>query len=247
MIDITCTATRRPEILDKTLASFKKNMFHDRPCCLIINVDPVGDDILSSEIFALASEYFPRIVYRSPDEANFPQAFIWTWTHATSDFVFHLEDDWELLVPIDLDAMLAKMKEIPDLMGLRLHWRRTEEECKPFARTIPYNAEDGFFEPVEAMRNPEGICGHPTLFRHKFISTVLPYMTLDKNPEKQLRYNKHTAQVIREHRWGIWGKQFEPPQIRDLGRAWIADSGWRKAGSRAFFKKWEKIPIEETE
>ena len=43
-IDITITSSLRPELLDKTLNSFKTNLFNDdKKYRIIINIDPAGD------------------------------------------------------------------------------------------------------------------------------------------------------------------------------------------------------------
>ncbi len=242
MIDIYTTAVRRPEILEITLSSFKEKLFKDHPCRLIINVDPVGHDIPSQDVVEVARKYFPNIVSRCPDKPEFSVAHLWCWQQIMSDFTFALEDDWELLEEVSLQDMLDKFKEIKDLMALRLSWKATQDDCKPFIRVIPYNAEVGFFEVPDFRKPTESVCGHPTLWRTSLIRAMLPYIETGKNPEKFIRGNKHTAALLRKYRFGIWAKQNQPATIKELGREWISHSEWRKSGSKAFFLKWERKP-----
>ena len=45
IIDVACTAVKRPLIIEKTFKSFRENLFKDHKCRLVINIDPVGDNI----------------------------------------------------------------------------------------------------------------------------------------------------------------------------------------------------------
>lgn len=244
MIDITMTAVRRPTIIERTLSSFKKNLFKDHPTRLIINIDPVGEDTRLCEITDVIEDYFPYMITRIPAKPHFTKAFIWTWQQATSKYVFHLEDDWELLRPVDLDAMIALMDKYPDLGGLRLAWKDAEgETVKNFPRSFfDWNGE--YFEcPIE-RRGCDGTCGHPTLYRGELIERIVPYMREEYNPEKQLRYwIPEIPPIIEEYTYGVFAQPNDKAIIAEIGERWRNQHGWVKQGGcsqKAFFKWWIK-------
>jgi hypothetical protein len=99
LIDITMTATRRPAILLKTLDSFFSGCFNPiaNRCRIIINVDPAGEDIPSYEMSKIVEIYCQKYSISMPMTASFSKAFKWCWTQTQAPWIFHLEDDWELL------------------------------------------------------------------------------------------------------------------------------------------------------
>lgn len=242
MIDITMTATRRPELIRKTLSTFSsKFFFRTNDYRLILNVDPVGKDIQSFEIIDLCREYFPYTTCRCPNEPSFSKAFKWVWSRVDADFVFHLEDDWELLRPVDLVKMLDIMADNPDLALLRLPWKPTDtESAKNWKYFFPWNGE--FFECPEEHKREVGFCGHPSLIRGEFVRNTVKYIDENRNPEKQFHHG--TVEIMKEidkWRYGVFAEQNQPPAIRDIGRRWMIKNDHRKAGSKAFFTQWEKI------
>jgi hypothetical protein len=46
---------------------------------------------------------------------------------------------------------------------------------------------------------------------------------------------------IDKWRYGVFAEQNQPPVIRDIGRKWMIENGYRKAGNKAFFTQWEEI------
>ena len=250
-IDITMTATLRPELLARTLESFRKYLLHECPCRLIINIDAVGCTSIASSQAALHSikevvfKYFevaePRFVWAS----DFPRAFIWSWEQATAGMVLHLEDDWELLRDMDLAAGLALFDKHPELAGLRLSkWDAEETRCKLGRYFAPWNGE--FFEVEPEERLSHGISGHPTLYRGSFVQEAWRYLVPQLNPEKQFHYGcAALCDLVDKHRWGIWAKPNEPRAIADIGKNWKSQDGkpqWRKSGgfNRAWFTRWEQ-------
>ncbi len=172
-IDICMTATIRPEIVDSTLKSFSENMFKDQSNYrLIINVDPIGENIPQKSILKVAKRYFDDIIYNYPKYPSFTKAVIWCWSQTTSNYVFHLEDDWKLLTPIDINSMIEILEEYPDLVSLRLNKEKTGNS--------KHTCRHGFIYHPKISLNP-------TLFKGEFIRVVSTLMDKDINPEKQLR------------------------------------------------------------
>jgi len=237
------TAVRRPEILKRTLSSFFRNCFAtvaDR-CRLIINVDPVGEKIASWELCDIISAYFPHYVIGMPMTASFPHAFKWCWKWAAAPWVFHLEDDWELCAPVEIDAMIQMMEAHPKLASLRLpFFRSTEDSMKNWNIQFPWNGY--YFECPEDRRKGAGFAGHPSLLRGDFVQRCAPLIDTNLNPEKQFHGdNGPLVNEVLKWEYGVWGQPNQPKMIEDIGLQWKIDNGFQKAGSKAFFKTWEKV------
>ena len=239
MIDITMTAIRRPEIIEKTLDTFLSKLLFSNDCRLIVNIDPIGKDIQLSEIIDLCRKYFQNIIYRCPYKSSFPAAFRWIWSQATAKYVFHLEDDWELLWPIDLQRMIKIMENNPDLAILRLPWKATNRDsAKNWKYFFPWNG--AFFECPEEHKREVGFCGHPSLIRGEFIENIVQNLDETKNPEKQFHHGPPEIMTeVDRWRYGVFAEQNRLPVIRDIGRQWMIENGYKKAGNKAFFTQYE--------
>ena len=243
MIAITMTATRRPELLERTLGSFKQHVWsplHDWK--LILNIDPVGHKIPSIHVLDAAREYFDDITCLMPRQPSFPKAFIWTWTYSyMAEYVFHIEEDWEFLRPIELDEMIGILNDTKDLALLRLPmFRSSEAHMKNWSHFYPFNGQ--YFECPADKRIELGFCGHPTLLRGEFVRRTTPLLLSDRNPEKQFhRGHPLLMEEIPKWRYGVFGKPNQGPAIRDIGREWMVEHGWAKEGNKAHFTQWTKV------
>lgn len=215
-IDITMSATIRPSILDQTLRSFSQNMLsrknHYR---LILNVDPIGEDVRQDSMLIVARNYFDDIVYNFPKTPCFCKAVIWCWDQVTADYCLHLEDDWRLLFPIDVDDMINIMERHKDLVSLRLS-KDLVPRCKA---GIKY----GFIYAPKISLNP-------TLFLSSFIKNVVTLMDPTLNPEKQLRPSEKTPRgvLISKINNGIYTRNHFGPVVVDIGRTWMENSKYTK-------------------
>lgn len=245
-IDITITATSRPEILRRTLSSFCKNMFRthmDLVNNVFINIDPVGTHSQQDTVMVCKEFFTPgKVVSRLPSTPSFPKAFCWVWSEAlstNSGCVFHLEDDWELLRPIDIRQMFILLHIYPDLALLRLSaFPSGNHIMKLWDKMISWNGT--FFEVPPNLRGLLGFCGHPSLIRKEFVQHVLPHLDDTKNPEKQIKGNHpEFGQYILSHRYGVYQLQDKRATVRDIGRQWMVENGFRKSGSKAWFTEWE--------
>lgn len=249
MIVITTTATLRPDILERTLSSFRKNLFTDEalrafPTELILNIDPAGDGSVR-DVLAVARAHFPTSAVRTPQTAGFPQAFKWTWMqaaeHASSLFVFNLEDDWGLSRPVDLVDMLRILMADPDLALLRLPaFYAGAVSMKNWNLHFPWNGS--FYECPEALKITAGFCGHPSLIRRAFVRDTAPLLDPSRNPEKQF-HRGGPPEILKEAlawRYGVYGKPGQEPAIQDIGREWMIKNNLAKAGSKAYFTHWER-------
>lgn len=236
------TATRRPEVLKETLNSFFRNCFAPvaERCRLIINIDPAGEDVSSCAIADIAGAYFNKKIIGLPSTPSFPVAFKWCWEQVTAPWVFHLEDDWGLLVPVDIGAMIACMISHPELALLRLpFFTSTEKTMKNWNLFYPWNGE--YFACPEDLRKTAGFAGHPSLLRGEFVRRCAPLLDTRLNPEKQFHGdNWSLVGEVLNWQYGVWGQPSSMPIIKDIGTEWKAANGFIKAGNKAFFTQWEK-------
>jgi len=249
IFDITCTATLRPELLATTLSSFTRNLFKERISCakLIINIDMVGVEEhrkkqkLIDVIEVIDRFPFYRREIRIGRDPHFPTAFCWCMDEVSSKYFFHLEEDWELLFPIDFEAMWKLFDEYGNLAHLRLSSFLSEElTCKNWNKFLHWNGQ--FFEVFFDEKLSIGWAGHPSLNRSSFIKQCLPYIDRMANPEKQIKGKIHPeiTEAIKKMRFGSFHPQNSQGSIVDIGREWMVNNGWSKAGNKAWFTNWER-------
>lgn len=217
-VDYTTTATCRPELLQRTLESFRELLRGNRfeLSTLYLNIDPVPQpDLVIGEI-RVAEQFFGRVVVNSPEEACFPAAVKWCWSQPTTEFFFHLEDDWTMARPFQLEEMIDLLRRRGDLSCVNL-------------RAYPGPLRD------------ERICLCPGLLRTADAKILASRLTTTANPEKQLR---PVTEVNPEggKQYPFIGIQVPQgtPILHDIGRAWLRRSGWKKE-REVFFTKWTKV------
>lgn len=208
-IDITTSATIRPGLLHATLSSFRDNLLstnHDYR--LIINVDPAGEkDKTANDVIEVAKSHFDDVVFRTPKSPCFAKAVIWCWSQVESDLVFHLEDDWVMLRPIDLDKMLGTIAEFTNFDSFRL--AKQNQKCSK-QRVKPYDR----------------LSLNPVFIRKEFIKKAVQHMSPDKNPEKQLRaVDPECGKFIKKTSHGVYVEQGSGIIVRDIGREWMESNG----------------------
>lgn len=253
MFDITCTATLRPELLKITLDSHINRLFSDsiKEANFIINIDQVGINDFSKknidlklvEIIDLISSYgFSSINVNVSQEPNFASAFWWCMNNIKSDYFFHLEEDWELLIDIDFKKMFDIITSNKYIAHLRLSAFNSElYSLKNWNKYLYWNGV--YYEVNQEDKSTIGWCGHPSLNRSIFIKECMNYINLELNPEKELkgrRYNHPINSVFNKYNFGCYHPRNQTKAINDIGRKWMVENGWKKKGCKAFFTNWEK-------
>jgi hypothetical protein len=238
MIDVTMTATLRPGIVSQTLDSFCRNIFKDRDNYrLIINVDPVGEKIDPIKVLEVCKQYFKNIIFNSPKQASFPTAVIWCWSKTTSDFIFHLEDDWLLTSKIDINDMIRILNLNENLVCLRL------PKCDiPKSITMKlwkakyFYTGDNYF--VTSSNNQFGL--NPVLIKREFIKEAVQIMSLLFNPEKQFRPSKNERMnnLINKWKYGLYGVPGQKATVLDNGTVWRQKNNFKKPQDS--FLVWER-------
>jgi len=108
-LSFTTTAMPRPELIKATYESFTKNLqdFDFRRATLYINIDSFPDkveDYKREEVANIARQYFGNVIVNMPHTPNFASAIKWCFSKIETYYNFHLEDDWELLIPFKVSS-----------------------------------------------------------------------------------------------------------------------------------------------
>ena len=222
MLDITTTATVRPSLFLQTLKSFTSNLFTNRKeYRLILNVDPIGEDIDPMEVVKVGKQFFDNVVYNVPEEPNFAQAVKWCWSSSNSEFIFHLEDDWTLSRKIFINNFLRIIKDNNKMMSLRLPKLN-------LVKLVKNDIKNGFICHHKLLLNPG-------FFRGDFIRGISSKMNIIDNPEKQLR---KVFKLIDGQIAGIFCGPGVGGYIKHHGRGWQKSSKYYKVKGSNFIT-WE--------
>lgn len=233
-MDITTTATVRPEILARTFASFEKYLFGNlKDHRLVVNIDFIGELDRIGEMSDVVSEKFDKYLLFTRNSPNFAKAFLTVWKHAQSKYVFHLEDDWEMLRTVNLQMMTAIMDQEPDLALLRLPVWDCGISCKQWNKTFPWNGR--YFQCPEELKTGVGFSGNPSLIRKEFIDEALPLLHDRSCPEKQMKGTSHKMiQFLKKWEYGVFSEPGFSSAVADIGRQWRMERGLIKKGSIGF-------------
>jgi hypothetical protein len=233
-IDIAMTATIRPDLVNRTLSKIVQNVV-DNPerFRLIINVDPIGEDINPIKVVNVAKAHFKDVVYNIPKEPSFPKAVRWVWDHTDAPYVFHWEDDAFVVRKINVEDMINILKECKKIASLRLFKANTpnNKSIDVFRSRWHYNPL-GFYV---ADRWQEQFGLNPTLIKKEFVKEAVELMHDDVNPEKQFRPRyEWMVPLISKWKYGLYTKPGEPTLITEGGIAWRNEHGFQKPSKNQF-------------
>jgi len=239
-IDITMTAVLRPSIFSETLIKIKEHVCHgeeDR-YRLIINIDPIGEDVDPFKMIKIAKKNFNNVKYNIADKPSFPHAVKWTWSQVEAPYVFHWEDDVNILHDIDIDHMISILKGYPKVSSLRLFKQATPKKniFQVFNCRWKYQKE-GFFIGTD-WKKQFGL--NPILIKREFVQEAVPRMVDHTNPEKQFRYSqKYMRPLIRKWEYAIYSIPGAPRMIDGRkGQKWKNQMGVDKPGGGKTFTEW---------
>lgn len=212
-IGITTTAVCRPEILEKTYASFFKNTKNIdlSNCKLYINIDnmPLFKD--AQEVIAVAKKYFKKVKYNISDEPHFTKAVHWCWDNASEDIILHLEDDWILTESINFN-------EIKETM---------------LTRNIVQVALRAYKNKYKGM-----MVLSPSFIKKKIYKKIVRKMDFRKNPELQLRDYQRYPFLLNPTGFVVYSKGIV---LKDIGKQWIEKTNYTKPIEKKKFIKWTEL------
>lgn len=247
--DIICTATLRPELLQRTFDTHIQYLFgdHIKKARLVINIDKVGSDQPDkavNDILRFVDQIpFADIQINVCETPHFSRAFCWLLGQIYNPLTFNLEEDWEMTQPIDFERMVELFKEQGNLAHLRLSMfksfrdpdRGHRHAMKTWNKFCFWNGE--YFEVPKNLRGTIGWCGHPSLNRSSFLMSWGTILDPERNHEKQI---KGAHIWLLRSRFGVFHPKETDPAIKDIGREWMTQNGYEKKGIKAFFTEWEK-------
>lgn len=211
ILDVACTAIRRPKILEMTFKTFRKYLFKNQKCRLIINVDPIGEVVRSDTIINICKEYFEDVYINTPETPNFIKAWKWVFSNCESKYIFHLQDDWKLNIPPELDEMMWYLDSYENLACIRLLARHIKGTGKPLDGKVYIN---------------NLYVDHPALWKLQFYKDILPYFNINYGTEYQVRGRctenaDEINKVLKKWNFGLYRKA---GMVIDLGRDWLENS-----------------------
>lgn len=239
-VDITMTAVLRPKILKETLETILSRVVKKRGGFrLIINVDPIGEDVDPMKVIEIAKKRFSDVVYNIAEKPSFPKAVKWVWSKSDAPYVLHWEDDVNILHEVDIDDMIRILKKHENISSLRLYKKKipNKKAFFTFQSHWRYN-KDGFYI---ASRWQEQFGLNPILIKQEFVSEAVSRMVETINPEKQFRVSqKYMRPLIKKWKYGIYGKPGSPRMINGLkGQEWKNRMKLQKPRGTTFLE-WEK-------
>lgn len=239
-IDVITTATLRPTVYERTLLSFSPFLAQHDNWRLVLNVDPAGEGGTAADILALATRHFKHVVARVPQKPDFRLAWRWCVSQLEAELVFWLEDDWQLMQPVQLSEMLRIMRQYPSLATLRLpRWDATDTFRQWNKRALDGWNGDFFEIPTENIHNT-GYSNNPSLTRREFLQPPLPHLKPDVDPEKQMSgFNGVCLRWLYNWRFGVFQRPWGPLVVRDIGENWRKKHKLGK-GNKMEFSTWEK-------
>lgn len=225
--DLCIVATRRPDLLSRTLSSFGQFIFPKLDIAkVIVNIDPVfgdaSDQIVTEEI---VKSHFPGAIISTPKSAGFAAAVARVWRETEAEYVLHIEEDWlalkdpgDFAAPFARHANLAQslfyMASHKNTVGLRSKFRRRKLLGVP----VPWT-----HRPVPHIGTSPG------LYHGEFVRNSARLMDPSLDPEKQFSCGRNVAL---EQYAAQFDTYIHSPDgghvIADLGRDWLAQRGIKK-------------------
>lgn len=213
-IDFTTTACCRPEIIRRTYTSFLHHLkgFDPKESTLYLNIDRLPADADPNIVVRATEPFFKRVVPNTPNNPNFPGAVKWCWMQPQTKYFFHLEDDWVLNRDVDINHLINLLENRPESLACII------------LRAYPIR--------------DDRICLSPGLWRSDYAKILAERLTLDWNPEQQLRPTKNANPHGNRHIGYIgrqWPDDINISVVSDIGREWLSQSaGYRKNKGHQF-------------
>lgn len=240
-IDIAMTAVLRPSILSETLIKIRKHVCKGKEdnYRLILNVDPVGENIDPEQVIKVARKNFKNLVYNIAEKPSFPHAVKWIWSQVEAPYVFHWEDDVNILYDIDVEHMISILKNNKNLSSLRLFKAATPKKNRFFHFNCNWTYNNEGFYIASDWKKQFGL--NPILVKKEFIVEAVSRMKDDVNPEKQFRYSQeYMRPLIKKWKYGLYTNPGAPRMIDGRkGQRWKNELGIDKPKGITF-TEWVK-------
>lgn len=227
--DLCVTASRRPDLLAITLASFSDRIFsHCSPELVFVNLDPIfGSEDDHADVVALVRARFPGAIIFEPETPSFGAAVKRLWSATKADYVFHMEDDW--VANSDVTDEIFIPFENPHIQQVSFHRNENWDFRKKghFHERKRYLKLLGLKLPL--FRAVPQFTTSPSILRGEFARSAAALMDPAHDPEKQFysSVNLKLESFAKPFRNYIFA-QNGVPVIRDIGCEWRDTRGIQK-------------------
>ncbi|MEM9635222.1 MAG: hypothetical protein AAGA50_28110 [Pseudomonadota bacterium] len=227
--DVLIISGARPKLLEQTLISFEENLFRNielNDC--YINIDPFeggSEDVEACE--TICKNFFTKVIANKPETPHFTKAVRWLWSAPKTKWCLHMEDDWLLRRPIELNEILGAMKrDVTQLsfMTKEKFWKyRSNFHYKPNRRKL-FGIDLG-----KGLDKSRPIFStSPCFIETNFAKQCASLMTDKLDPEKQLnKINAPLSEYTSQFRNHFIGSRTDHVAI-DIGREHRAELGISK-------------------
>jgi len=222
-IDVSIVAGRRPDLLERTLASFEENLFRNFEIARVIaNIDPIfGDEADHLKCIDLIRAMDSDALVSEPEEPGFGAAVKRTWSSTQASVILHLEDDWLLNYPI-MPKDIAIFDSEPRVMqaAFNHHYKFWDTRERGPYRVARRRIKVLGFETPFKRRYPD-FTTSPGFLRGDFARRCAALMNPAYDPEKQFtnRKNEDLMAFASDYRIALIGNGPTFP-ISDIGREW---------------------------
>jgi len=125
VIDVFVTSSSRPQLLERTLKSFLAGALYLGNFRFYINEDYVDSHESSKCLNVLNSILNGYSLKCNSPPIGLSGAFLHFSRYFENEFLFYLQDDWELIRPIDLGRAITLFRACPFVNQVRFNKRKT--------------------------------------------------------------------------------------------------------------------------
>lgn len=217
-LQISLVAGHRPDLLERTLASFSQSLFcHFQVRFAVANIDPfMGTDSDGDRCAAIIRDHFPNAAIHRPLQPSFGAAVRHVWSQMPDGLFLHLEDDWVCEAPV-LPTVVLPVFHAPDVAAAHLSFTPRRPGRGP-VRTRWKRTRLG---PITVWRHRVNGWGTSPRFMDGALARAFAdAMNPDLDPEKQVYVQADPAlcNLIEKYRTiQLWSPD-GGPLIRDIGR-----------------------------
>jgi len=217
-IDFTCTAMPVPELMERCFKSLKRNLIGIdlKKCNICVSLDNFPDvsrRLLHAQfgkIYELLYKYFgDNAIGFCEDFSNSVRN---CFLSVRTDIIFHFEYDWELTKPINVDEIIQKFSQSPNLYQVPLR-----------AYSYDYPA----------------LCLSPSFLHKRFYKPFARNMNINRNPEAEMHTGKigiflpnrnscKQAGVKVTDYIQAYPEENNDIVLKDIGREWLGNSPYMK-------------------
>lgn len=176
MLDVFITSASRPLLLRRTLESFLDKVIFSGTFRFFVNEDYVAPNE-STVCVGLLGEFLDNYHLKCNNPPiGLSGAFSYFSKYFSSPYMFYLQDDWELIRPLNLDSVLSMIHSWSDIMSiaqLRFNKRRTME-YKGEGENIWHKEEVWLGE--ERLTTSDSVYLNPALWDMEFFR---PFLAID--------------------------------------------------------------------